>query len=127
MTRTPLILTLVAAAALAGCDNSQPTIVGGPVDDPSIDANAPVTLPPSIASSKIYRCSGDNSVVYVDWLSDEKTANVRVAEGGSPTQVTAAEPGQPLTGPSGLSLKGAAADSSISVTLPGQSAKTCRA
>ena len=27
------------------------------------------TLPPSIAASKTYRCK-DNSLVYVDWLSD---------------------------------------------------------
>ena len=33
-------------------------------------------LPPAIAASKTYRCK-DNSLVYVDWLSDNKTANVR--------------------------------------------------
>ena len=127
MTRTPLLITLVAAAALAGCDSSDHTIVAGPPGDEETNkaANADVTLPPSIAASKIYRCSGDNSVVYVDWLSDNKTANVRTEESGSPTQVTTAEEGKPLTAANGLSLTGTAAGSSVNVTLPGGAAKTC--
>lgn len=126
MTRTPLILSLVAAAALAGCDNN-PTIIAGPgADEPTnTAANAGVTLPPPIAATKTYRC-GDNSIVHVDWLADNKTANVRTEEGGAPTQVTAAEADQPMTSPGGLSVTGSATASSISVTLPGQSAKTCR-
>ena len=73
------MLALLAAAALAGCNKEDHTIVaGGPADDDAnrVAANANVELPPSIASSKIYRCK-DNSVVYVDWMSDNKTANVR--------------------------------------------------
>ena len=72
MTRTPLLIILAAAAALAGCNKENHTIVaGGPDvdDDTNAAANAPVALPPSIASSKSYRCK-DNSLVYVDWLSD---------------------------------------------------------
>jgi hypothetical protein len=75
MTRTPLLLALAAAAALAGCnkDNSH-TIVAGPDSDAGNQAPADVNLanvqlPPSITASKIYRCK-DNSVIYVDWLSD---------------------------------------------------------
>ena len=53
MTRTPLLITLVAAAALAGCNKENHTIVAGPDgDDDNAAANAPVALPPSIASSK---------------------------------------------------------------------------
>ena len=97
MTRTPIVITLVAAAALAGCNKENHTIVAGPTCDNNVVANAPVVLPPSIAASKTYRC-GDNSVVFVDWLSDNKTANVRTDKTGSPTQVVAAEPGKALTG-----------------------------
>jgi hypothetical protein len=72
MTRSPLLLTLAAAAALAGCNNSSHTIVaGGEPDDntANVTANANVQLPPSITASKSYRCA-DNSLIYVDWLSD---------------------------------------------------------
>lgn len=128
MTRTPLFIVLVASAALAGC-NEDHTIVAGPSvhDEAGAAETAGVQLPPSIAASKIYRCSGDNSVVYVDWLSDNKTANVRTEDGGSPTQVTTAEEGKPMTSASGLSLTGSAAGSSINVTLPGKGAKSCKA
>ena len=128
MTRTPLILALVATAALAGC-NEDHTIVAGPAGDEQANSatNAPIELPPSIAASKIYRCGGDNSVVYVDWLSDNKTANVRTEENGSPTQVTTAEAGKPMTAPNGLSVAGTATGPNIQVTLPGGGSKSCKA
>ena len=70
---------LVAAAALAGCDNSDKTIISDPAGpDPMANAVAnvgSVTLPPSIQASKAYRCK-DNSLIYVDWLSDG-TARVK--------------------------------------------------
>ena len=70
MNRALCSTLLVAAAALAGCDQSQETTNAGPDDSqPNATANATVTLPPSIAASKTYRCK-DNSLVYVDWLSD---------------------------------------------------------
>ena len=127
MTRTPIILMLFASAALAGCEGE--TIVAGPgVHEEAGAAQVTnVQLPPSITASKIYRCSGDNSVVHIDWLSDNKTANVRTEAGGSVTQLTAAEEGQPLTSTSGMSVAGTPQASSVSVTLPGQSAKTCKA
>ena len=102
MTRTPLLIALAATAALAACNEDHTIVAGGPGDDQTNNAaNATVELPPSIAASKIYRCSGDNSVVYVDWLSDQKTANVRTEENGAATQVTGAEAGKPLTGANG--------------------------
>jgi hypothetical protein len=70
MTRTPLLITLAAAAALAGCNSKDHTIVaGGPPADETNVSNEPVALPPSVAASKSYRCK-DNSLVYIDWLSD---------------------------------------------------------
>jgi len=72
MTRT-LTLLSIAAAALAGCDRSDQTIVSDPAGpDPMANALTnldAVQLPPSIAASKAYRCK-DNSLIYVDWLSD---------------------------------------------------------
>ena len=78
MTRTPLLITLAAAAAaLVGCNSKDhPIVAGGPQEDNVNDAaNGPVTLPPSVAASKSYRCK-DNSLVYIDWLSDG-TARVK--------------------------------------------------
>ena len=130
MTRTPFILMLAAAAALAGCSKEDHTIVAG--GDPAGDqpsnslANANVELPPSIVASKIYRCH-DNAVVYVDWMSDSKSANIRTEKGGNPTQVTAAEPGKPMAGAAGYSLEGSATAPSAKIGIPGHSAQSCKA
>lgn len=78
---------LIAAAALAGCE--QETIVADGPYDPQANAtaNTTVTLPPAIAASKAYRCS-DNSLVYVDWYSDG-TARVKAARNEVGTPATA--------------------------------------
>ena len=86
MTRTPMLIMLAAAAALAGCNKNNPTIVAGPSgDDVNATANAPVALPPVITASKVYRCD-DNTVLYVNWLSDG-SANVRNKPNDIPTPV----------------------------------------
>jgi len=127
MTRTALLITLAAAAALAGCNKEDHTSVAGPdTGDNSAEANGPVALPPTIAASKIYRCA-DNKVVYVDWLSDNKTANVRTDQAGSPTQVAAAEPGKPLTGPAGYEISGSPTASSVKIAIPGHPSQSCKA
>ena len=120
---------LVAAAALAGCDQSDHTITAGQPDDPqanSANAAAPVVLPPSIAHSKIYRCK-DNSVVYIDWLSDEKTANFRASKSAAPTQLVAPEPGQKMVAEGGYSLTGTFSDASVTLERPGKGAQACKA
>lgn len=104
MTRTPLLLALAATVALAGCNKEDHTIVAGiPGDNATADVNlANVQLPPSISSSKLYRCK-DNSVIHVDWLSDG-SARVRPegAAVGSPVEVGA---GKALQGtPDGASV-----------------------
>ena len=82
---------LAAAAALAGCDQSDHNITAAGPYDPQANAtvNTEVTLPPSIAASKAYRCK-DNSLVYVDWLSDG-TARVKAARNEVGTPATAEE------------------------------------
>jgi hypothetical protein len=124
MTRTSLLIALAATAALAGCNNGN--TIGAADNSTNSVENAPIVLPPTIAQSKIYRCA-DNRVVYVDWLSDNKSANVRTESGGMATQVTAAEPGKPMSSPAGFSIEGTAAASSIKVAVPGHSAQSCKA
>jgi hypothetical protein len=130
MTRTHLALCLVAAAALAGCSKQSHTIVAG--GDPDYGngangaANAPVALPPTIVASKIYRCA-DNNVVYVDYLSDNKTANIRAKQDGLPTQVVAAEAGKPMTAAGGYSLTGSPASATATIAIPGHPSQSCKA
>ena len=125
MTRTSLLIAVAAASALAGCNKENHTIVaGGEPSGDNLAENAQVVLPPTIAQSKIYRCA-DNKVVYVDWLSDNKSANIRTESGGVATQVTAAEPGKPMSSPSGFSIEGSAAAHAIKVALPGHPAQSC--
>jgi len=129
MTRTALLVALAAAASLAGCNNDSHTIVAGPDGDAANQApptNGPVELPPTIASSKTYRCK-DNTIVSIDWLSDNKTANFRGGEDQPVVQLTAPEPGQPLTAEGGYSLTGTAEGSGVSLTLPGKGAQSCKA
>ena len=105
MTRTPFIITLVAAAALAGCNKESHTIVaGGPQEDntSNVASNGPVVLPPSITASKTYRCA-DNSLVYIDWMSDG-SARVTKKKGETGTTLPAGS----------ADLKGDAKASSVS-------------
>lgn len=128
MTRKPLLITLAVAAALAGCSNESHTIVAGPDTGEAQGApdNSNVTLPPSIAASKVYRCA-DNDVVYVDWLSDGKSANIRTDQNGPPTQVSAPEIGKPMTAAGGYSLAGTPTAPSVRMSVPGQPVETCKA
>ena len=98
MTRTLTMLTLAAAAALAGCNKEDHTIVSDPAGpDPMANvADANVVLPPAISASRAYRCK-DNSLVYIDWLSDG-TARVKKDRNEVGTTVTPGAEGSPLTG-----------------------------
>ena len=129
MTRTPLLLAIAATAALAGCGNKEDhTIVAGPDSDVANQApstNAPVTLPPSIAASKIYRCK-DNSVVYIDWLSDNVSANFRGKQTDVPVTLTAPEAGKPMVA-EGYSLTGSPSGGTITLERPGKGSQSCKA
>ena len=121
-----LPITLLAAAALAGCNKQSHTIVAqdpGDASGPVVAKIDPASLPPAIEASKSYRCN-DGSVVYVDWLQDKMTANVRASKTGTPTQVKAAEAGKPMTA-EGASLTGSATGSSVTVALPGKGSQKC--
>lgn len=129
MTRKSYLFAFVAAAALAGCNEDHTIVTGGPEegnDANQVAVEANLTLPPSISASKVYRCA-DNDVVYVDWLSDGKSANIRAEKDSPPTQVTAAEAGKPMTAASGYSLTGTPDAASVRIAVPGQSEESCKA
>lgn len=130
--RLPLV-ALGAILSLSACDDGGHTIVQqGPVDPMANEiANAaPVELPPSIAASKTYRCDG-NKVVEIDWTERNGKpagANYRVGADTIESVVTTApsEGTGPYTGADGSSINGTKDAASVQVTLPGQSAITCR-
>lgn len=125
MTRTALLIALAAAAALAGCNKENHTI-GENAEDQNAAANAPVSLPPAIIATKIYRCAPDNNVVTVDYLADNKSANVHSKD--SPlVQVTAPEAGQPMIAPNGYSVEGSATSSTAKIAMPGHASQSCKA
>jgi hypothetical protein len=121
MNRT-LTLALVAAAALAGCNKTDHTIVAGSRDTPVANV-ADVVLPPAIEASKSYRCK-DNSVVYIDWLNDKMTADIRATKAGSASRVVSAEVGKPMTA-AGYSLTGTKDSGSVTVDRPGKGSQSC--
>ena len=123
--KTPNLLaaaSLAALVTLAACNN-EPEVIGGPAD-PQADAlkNAPpVELPPSITASRTYRCS-DNSLVYIDFFSND-TAAVRTTENGERHQLAKAESG--ALEAEGYSVS--ANSETIQYKAPGKSEQRCRA
>jgi len=121
-------LSVAATAAflsLAAC-NSEPEPITAGDDDPQAAELAKATpkqLPPSIVASRTYRCK-DNSLVYVDFMSDKKTVNFRAEKGAAPTVLTAPEEGQPFVA-EGYSLSGTG--DTITLTRPGKGEQACHA
>lgn len=69
---------IAVALSTAGCKPT--TIVAGQPGDH--DVNRPeVKLPPPVKESHTYRCM-DNTIVYVDYLADDRTANLRTSDQG---------------------------------------------
>lgn len=124
--KQPLLLPAAALLLLplAACDN-KPETVTTTAPDPMADQlknSAKVVLPPSIKASVAFRCK-DNSLVFVDFFSGDKLANLRTKKDGTPINLTAAKAGDPLTA-DGYSLTGDA--KSITLTQPGKGTLTCK-
>ena len=121
MTRTLTIFAIAAAATVAGCDNSDHTIVAGEPYDPQEEAVQNlqnVELPPAIVASHAYRCR-DNSLVYIDWLNND---SARIKQSRSEVGTTVSREGEegPYTA-EGQSLAGTATDQTV--TLNGQACR----
>jgi hypothetical protein len=113
---------------LAACNSQPENIVVGPPDDmkDQLATAKKVELPPAMLASKSYRC-GDNSLAYVDWYADDKSAGIHKAKGDAPTIVKAPEPGKEMTADGGFALTGDAKAASISITMPGKGKRSCDA
>lgn len=117
-----LLMPLVAAAALAGCDTKPEVVTGdGPYDPQAgqVANNAAVALPPSIVASHKYRCK-DNSVISIDWLTNGTANSANVTVDGTMKPLKQAEAGGDYTA-EGTTLTGDA--QAASVTYNGQSCK----
>ena len=107
---------LAAAAALAGCNQSDHNITVNEIDDaesnPAVNT-AEVKLPPAITAQKSYRCK-DNSLLYIDWYADG-SARVKKDRTEAGTEVLPPAEGakSPLTGDA----------KSASISYNGQSCK----
>lgn len=121
------VLTAASVAALlplAACNQEPEVINAGPPDTQAKDlaAAAPVELPPSIVASRTYRCK-DNSLVYVDFMSNQQ-ARYRTTKGGEPTVLTSAAPGEPYVA-DGYSVSSSGTE--INLTAPGKGSQSCKA
>ncbi|QGP78789.1 hypothetical protein [Sphingobium sp. CAP-1] len=119
------LIAVASVALLSACNkNDEPEVVGGPADPMAQQlANAaPVELPPSVKANKQYRCK-DNSLIFVDYMSDDKTALLRTEKNGTATSLKAAEAGQPFTAEGGFEVKGSGND--VTITVPGKGAQAC--
>jgi membrane-bound inhibitor of C-type lysozyme len=111
----------LAAFALAGCEPKAETF-NDTTTDPQAAAlanAAPVELPPMLKLSKQYRCK-DNSLIFIDFMTDDKTANVKSAKDGPVTVLKAAEAGQPYKSQDGAKT---IAGQGETITYNGQSCK----
>jgi hypothetical protein len=119
--------TLAAAAALLALGAcKQETVVSGDLDDMKAEVASAkkVELPPSVLSTKAYRCK-DNSIVYIDLFVGDKMANLRETKEGTPVMLKADEAGKPLLGDGGYSVSGSG--SALTVTRPGHGTQSCKA
>jgi predicted small lipoprotein YifL len=125
--KSPLPTLAVAAAllSLSACGKPAPEVVDTNPDPMANElANrAPVELPPAIKADKTLRCK-DNSLVYVTFFEGDKQAVVRTEKTGTPTRLTAATGGGPLTAEGGWKMTGT--PDSITLTRPGKGELTCK-
>ncbi|MFD1952366.1 hypothetical protein ACFSGX_16445 [Sphingomonas arantia] len=125
MARIIPLAAVLASALLVGCNSQPETVSSGPTDPDAVAvANAPkVSLPPSVKSSKVYRCA-DSSLLYVDFFSDDLGANIRTESAGTNTKLTAPAAGEPFAG-GGYTVAGNG--DTVKITTPKKPAQTCNA
>jgi hypothetical protein len=111
---------------LAACNSQPENVVVGPPDDmkDQLAKAKKVELPPSVTATKTYRCK-DNSVVFIDWMNDNKTANIKTKKDGEATHLVAPDAGKPMVADGGYEVSGTASAASAEVTVPGHGKQTC--
>ena len=126
--KLPLAAALAASLTLAACGQSE-TVKAPETPDPTAETlkkAKPVSLPPAIASSQTYRCK-DNSIVYVSYMTDGITAEVRDNEEEPPiATLKAPTKGEPFTGQPGYEgFKLVGSGNQVTYTSPDSGTQTC--
>lgn len=129
---TPAALALAAALSTAACgDNGAVNATNEASANASANtaaAKAEIVLPPAIKASKTYRCK-DNSLVYINFLDDDVSANVRDKEEEPPAvQLKAAAAGEPFEGQgeTGKGFRLVGSGDTITYTSPDSGTQSCR-
>jgi hypothetical protein len=91
--RVNRLVLCIALLALPACSKKGNEI---PPDKASGPGSTP-SLPPSISASHTYRCN-DNSLVFIDFMSDGMTLDLRGSKEALPNRMTAPAPGEPFIG-----------------------------
>lgn len=123
--KSPFPIAAAALFALAACNSkSEPEVLDSNPDPMAAElANAgSIEMPPAIKADKTMRCA-DNSLVYVTFFEGDKQAVVRTEQGGTPTTLTAANAGEPLTAEGGWSMTGDTAK--VKIEVPGKGTLSC--
>jgi len=120
--RTAQSLALGAVIlSVAACGNKPETMntgTGDPMAEELANA-APVAPPPMIKESHTYRCK-DNSLIFIDFMTDNVTANFKAERNGPVTVLKAPTAGEPFVSADGAqSLTGSGTD----VTFNGKACK----
>ena len=132
MTKLVHITAVASFLLLAACEQKAPEVVGGARADATSTAAASrpaAVLPPSIARSATYRCK-DKSVVYVNFLTDNLTVNVRDKEESPPTvNLKAAAAGEAFEGvpPAGEGFRMVGSGDEVTYTSPESGTQVCKA
>jgi hypothetical protein len=118
----PTLALCAAVLGLSACKSEPETFnigTGDPMQAELANA-ADVALPPMLRATTTYRCK-DNSLIFVDYMTDDMSANLRTEKGGPITPLKAPEAGQPfVSADNAVTIVG----SGDSITYNGQA---CRA
>ena len=121
-TRTPLALALGAAVLLVSACKNEPEAMNTGTNDPMAAelANAAPPPPlPMIKSSHPYRCK-DNSLIFVDFMTDDVSANYKADKEAPFVALKAPEKGKPFVSADG---KTTVTGGGEAITFNGQACK----
>lgn len=117
----------LAFLLLSGCKPRE-EVVNARSDDPlaeTMNHTTPIELPPALKASATYRCK-DNSLVFIDYMTDDITAQIRTKKSDVPVKLKAAEKGDTSFVSADGDTKVDGTGKVVNVTLPGKGAQSCK-
>lgn len=118
LSRCLVLLAVPLAGQLAGCSASDQA----DTSNTSTKTTAPIQMPPAIVASHTYRCTG-GEVLYVDFLQDGTSLNVKRSISGPSLRLTAPAQGLAYVGDGmNLTLNG----KDIKIDEPKKPSRLCK-